>query len=198
MRGSLSKVRGAPQPERYVAIGETQGSAPAPAATERGGSDSVEAKSKSPPSPPHRQAGHVPQPWPQTRTRCGGPRARHLQTPTPKVAAAWHRAAGAEGRARGLTRGGRPGVGPRRSSWMAARLTATAPRMAPGHLPQTASSARSRGCRSPVRPSWGRSHSGSRAARAGRGRAAVREAPAPGFQPAPAQAAAAAATCGPR
>lgn len=85
---------------------------------------------------------------------------------------AWHRAAGAEGRAGGLTRGGRPGVGPRRSSWMAARLTATAPRMAPGHLPQPASSARSRGCRSPVRPSWGRSHSGSRAARAGRGRAA--------------------------
>lgn len=111
---------------------------------------------------------------------------------------AWHRAAGAEKRTRGLTRGGRPGVGPRRGSWMAARLRVTAPRMAPGHLPQPASSARSRGCGSPVRRSWGRSHSGSRAARAGRGRAAAREAPAPGCQPAQAPAAAAAATCGPR
>lgn len=49
---------------------------------------------------------------------------------------AWHRAAGAEGRARGLTRGGRPESGPRRGSWMAARLRATATRVAPGHLPQ--------------------------------------------------------------
>lgn len=44
---------------------------------------------------------------------------------------AWHRAAGAERKTRGLTRGGRPGVGPRRGSWMADRLRVTAPRMAP-------------------------------------------------------------------
>lgn len=46
-----------------------------------------------------------------------------------------HRAAGTERRARGLTRSGRPEAGPRRGSWMEASLRATAPRVAPGHLP---------------------------------------------------------------
>lgn len=140
MSESLSKVRGAPQPERYVASGETQGSAPAQQ-SQKGADLTLSGPSSSPHHPLHRGRLAMPHSSAPGCAPGAGDRARDIfRHPPQKLpqrdSGAWHRAAGAEGRARALTRAGRPGVGPPRGSWMAARLRATAPRVAPGHLPQ--------------------------------------------------------------